>query len=384
MDEPTLSTVTRKNSAPLTAVISIVMYYIVASFRVDLIDSSSIGQLLPGIKYSGVITQALKIAINIIFSILVGIQIVRILYALRRLLYAPRNTDVSKLRESVSLRRKYDPPPAQNLSVLPDKVRLTYVNIQNRIDDLAGRATLIYWTMVVMLVTGVILIIFAGKLASLDSTLGNLRSQVDSASNSVMTSIENDKNVGRRIFEFQIDALQRSRSDLGDGKNILENQIRTPSNTETDPVLAKRLDALTAEQATVDHAIIAGTRNNSEKSPSWNWPSTVLRIGVIGLLVFMVQILISLYRYNSRLLVFYVSRRDCLSMSSDDEGKHKEYVDLFYPQHLDFGHEPRHPFVEAAELFRKTASGARRTNKPKASSDGAADPPPKTDVTSKA
>jgi hypothetical protein len=66
----------------------------------------------------------------------------------------------------------------------------------------------------------------------------------------------------------------------------------------------------------VDASIKQAT-DKPDSKPVWNWPVTVLRVGIIGMLVFLTQILISLYRYNSRLIAFYSLRRNGLILAGD-------------------------------------------------------------------
>jgi hypothetical protein len=95
-----------------------------------------------------------------------------------------------------------------------------------------------------------------------------------------------------------------------------------------------------------------------EHKSAWNWPSTILRVGIIGLVVFLTQILIQLYRYNSRLIVFYGSRHDALLLAGEDLGKLERYAKVFFPADLDFGREPRHPLREMAEFLRRAPKSA--------------------------
>jgi hypothetical protein len=75
------------------------------------------------------------------------------------------------------------------------------------------------------------------------------------------------------------------------------------------------------------------------------------------MLVFLTQILISLYRYNSRLIAFYGSRRDALLLvEGAQDAKIKELAEVFFPANLDFGREPRHPLQEMIDFIRKRPS----------------------------
>jgi hypothetical protein len=88
-----------------------------------------------------------------------------------------------------------------------------------------------------------------------------------------------------------------------------------------------------------------------------NWVSVALKVSVAGLIIFLVQILHQLYRWNSLLIVFYNARRHALIMSTGDLGATEQWESVFAPANLDFGREPRHPFQFLATLFStKTAT----------------------------
>ena len=176
--------------------------------------------------------------------------------------------------------------------------------------------------------------------------------------------IGDNRNSGLDTLVQRLNAYTVSISDkpIAEDKLTLLNDtvdrlIETINQGGRDPDLSAQSQSLIQEEGKVDQALIDSATHNGEKEPSWNWPTTVLRVGIIGLLVFLTQILIQLYRYNSILLAFYVSRRDALIMSGEDQVKLRDYVSIFYPQNLGFGQQPKHPFVEAAEMFR-TGSGA--------------------------
>jgi hypothetical protein len=110
-------------------------------------------------------------------------------------------------------------------------------------------------------------------------------------------------------------------------------------------------------------AMIKQATDRVDNRPSLNWSSTILRVGVIGLLVFLTQILISLYRYNSKLIVFYNSLRDALLLCGGELEKVQDYTKAFFPPNLDFGQEPRHLLQEfVGFLGRRTSRGKGKTS----------------------
>jgi hypothetical protein len=45
-----------------------------------------------------------------------------------------------------------------------------------------------------------------------------------------------------------------------------------------------------------------------------DWATAITRVGVVLIIVFLVQILMGLYRYNTRLVTYYNSRRDLIAL----------------------------------------------------------------------
>jgi hypothetical protein len=194
-------------------------------------------------------------------------------------------------------------------------------NMDVRLHQLLLKSNMIYWTIILSLIAGVFLIIFAGVLSSWDTTVGNLLYKI----------------------EIQRDQWQRSAVRAVDAQND------KPYTTAIERL--SRLDALYDKvvQATIDQAT-----HRPESMATWNWPSTILRIGVIGLLVFLTQILISLYRYTSRLISFYGSRRDALLLAGPQLPTDVEKLNaMLFPSNLDFGREPRHPLQEMLGFLRR-------------------------------
>lgn len=225
-------------------------------------------------------------------------------------------------------------------------------SLNKRIAALTLRATTIYWTMILGLITGVVLIIFAGYLSSFDTTFSNLSSKIDSDRQEALQSFG-------RLFQ------QRN-----------EKTFTAADNNAFDYAFG-RIKTIDENYGELLKTMIHQSSDRADNKPVWNWPSTILRIGVIGLLVFLTQILISLYRYNSRLIAFYGSRRDALLLCGEHLEKLDDLAKLMFPANLDFGSEPRHPFQELSDLIRKrpsdqsrSRSGARQQQRNRSAKNG--------------
>jgi hypothetical protein len=210
-----------------------------------------------------------------------------------------------------------------------DRVKHVIGNLDIRINRLSQQSEVIYWTIIVSLIAGVFLIIFAGNLSAWDTTLGSLTSHLEVQLSQIRPSY--DENSKQRVYD-----------------DNEQNKIKW-----LDGLYEKAVDA------TITHA-----NQRPEGRSDWNWPSTILRIGVIGMLVFLTQILISLYRYNSRLIAFYGSRRDALILA-DQKSVNTDIEKLtliLFPSSFDFGREPRHPLQEMMGFLRGERGDGRRSD----------------------
>ena len=81
--------------------------------------------------------------------------------------------------------------------------------------------------------------------------------------------------------------------------------------------------------------------------------TSVIRVTTILLIAFLVQILVSLYRYNTRLAGYYDARADAVLMTRFAGAEFDKLVDLLSPDRFDFGRQPRSPASNAVELARE-------------------------------
>jgi len=142
----------------------------------------------------------------------------------------------------------------------------TITSPNKKISALSLRATTIYWTMILALITGVVLIIFAGYLSSFDTTFASLS-----------TKIESDRQEAANSY-FRL--VERRSDRLSAGATVSSVEI---SSFE---YASARLKAIDESYLELTKAMIKQTSERADSKPVWNWPSTILRVGVIGLLVF--------------------------------------------------------------------------------------------------
>jgi cbb3-type cytochrome oxidase subunit 3 len=84
------------------------------------------------------------------------------------------------------------------------------------------------------------------------------------------------------------------------------------------------------------------------------------RVGTIVLLLFLVRILVPLYRYNKRLSAYYDARVDALELAHSNRREGDSELELFErltpslsPDHIDFSEAPASPTQEVLDFVRQ-------------------------------
>lgn len=78
--------------------------------------------------------------------------------------------------------------------------------------------------------------------------------------------------------------------------------------------------------------------------------TTISRVGVLVVLLFLVSFLVNLYRYNMRLAAYYDARADALALFQLTDLGLPELILALSPDGMDFGKMPRSPTDHAVEL----------------------------------
>lgn len=79
--------------------------------------------------------------------------------------------------------------------------------------------------------------------------------------------------------------------------------------------------------------------------------SLATKIGSMFILMFLVQILVSLYRYNIRLSYYYDARADTLELTGiSDATQLEKFIEILSPEKLDFGKQQKSPTDYGFEL----------------------------------
>lgn len=238
--------------------------------------------------------------------------------------------------------------------------------IDARVRRLAERAGLILGSIAIALVVAAFVVIFAGRLTSLDaaavSNIDKARSELSNA----------EERLGR-LYRFaeiykELDNLKQKAASGADlpSQEILSKQIAEKAkevsslrstisfyypNPENS---ASAQNMITTASAHVNSLIdLLGQVEKSELLAEhgyndWRYiiATAITRVGVVLIIVFLVQILMGLYRYNTRLITYYNSRRDLLTLWEGDQKKLKDLADVMAPPTFDFGKDPKHPLED--------------------------------------
>jgi hypothetical protein len=239
---------------------------------------------------------------------------------------------------------------------------------RERATRLRRYAAVILSAIVVVLGAGISIFASAGILASKEASV-----IVDEQRRDSLAKTKRDKaDIERRINEAQAELQKFERLDETSAPSATTATTRQPPNPVI-PVLKQRITALESRIASYQYrkndleaydAELTARLQGTDKSipPDAQLVRVVstlsTRVGAIILLVFLVQILVPLYRYNLRLSSYYEARADALhliiwSTSTLDAGRLEQLVRILSPDLVHFGAAPTSPIEQAAAVARQ-------------------------------
>jgi hypothetical protein len=222
---------------------------------------------------------------------------------------------------------------------------------------LRHQSTRVIILIIVVLIGGGLAFYYAGEWASREST----------------QALALDKQSKISVLQREIDADNRSLAENKEEITLLNRRI---SESELDEKSLKSLQSQLTQALKEDETIhqsiekrnqqLVGLREGSsvvvdpQVSPSLYGTlvsAIATRVGSIILLLFLVRILVPLYRYNIRLAFFYDARADALDWIrlSNNEGDEELFEKLTHhlsPDSIDFGKAPASPTQELLDFVR--------------------------------
>jgi hypothetical protein len=140
-----------------------------------------------------------------------------------------------------------------------------------------------------------------------------------------------------RYRETELESLRYEFRDL---------LYREQKDTSPDPEVKERLRNLQKQidDARSDLREMSKSNLHPDMSMTYLWSVLSTKIGSSLLILFLVQILITLYRYSTRVAAFYEARADALQIASEVDGLSlKDLVDALSADKVDFGKAPIPP-----------------------------------------
>jgi hypothetical protein len=225
---------------------------------------------------------------------------------------------------------------------LVSKLR-TITAIDERTARLRFRANLMLYAVGALLIGASIIIVFAGTLTNLDASAV---SNVDRITKDI------DDAEGRLARLSGVEELKKASAadPSGAGKKLASLTDNDPSLPTSDNGLAAEIDAAKTRLTQSEDLLRQAWSKELSAERGYNdtryiIATAITRIGVVLVIIFLAQVLIGLYRYNTRLITFYNSRRDFFQIWNGKGATPKELQNLIEP-HIDFGKEPKHPLED--------------------------------------
>jgi CHASE3 domain sensor protein len=236
-------------------------------------------------------------------------------------------------------------------------VDVTLSELQSRSLLLKRTANGVLGAIVLVLVLGISLFLFAGTLANRESTalIDDRLREV----NEFLASAQMQERASREDLSQLQDRLVRELSGSGGSNQAGEGPVADLIRSRIDEATRYHADAENSLRSLKEEAAellkqrleAEGGNLKPDQLPILV-SSIATRIGAVVLLLFLVQILVPLYRYNVRLAAFYDGRRDALSLleSKMDGRSLSSLVTALSPDHLDFGKPPTTPSEQGFEV----------------------------------
>ncbi|MEO1110112.1 MAG: hypothetical protein AAFX90_19535 [Pseudomonadota bacterium] len=325
------------------------------------------------------------------------------------------------LPQPVSYRDKFFMKSERNAALVED--------LKNRADSLYSFGSAIIFIILIVLVFGALIVIFAGRITAWGieefNPYSSVKGEYDQIQQSLSTLNSNilrlRTSLNETVFQYNINkdnCIGFSYKDTRLPHNVISDYIeeyneytktlQKPLSIEkwsyeksvsiasaycTDldrldkleaenTVLSDRLKSLSSNmskyhdsiltefgkrKAVLDEQRVEGTTNvgTSLNVPEQNnyqilLTSTVTRFGVLAIIIYLVQILIGLYRYNAMVAAHYRSSADLLVLSDNLEHSRMKNLQSILKPDIQYGKAPTSIPEKVAEGVATVANGARR------------------------
>ncbi len=267
----------------------------------------------------------------------------------------------------------------QILKSIPKNRAVQILDLRDRASQLLVISNIILLGIVLLLVFAALFIIFAGEITRLGANirdpitmaeelnirLGNniitsrrrtieIQGEITEIDEKIKTSIlelaSTEKNQEKRNIESGVIDLRKRLAELNEEYFNLEEDF---GRLETDYRSSNK------ELTDMRRALFEFQSGDKPQPVDENLlvATAVTRFGVLVIAIYLVQILINLYRYNTRVAAYYRAAADALVLLDHSPKKIEELRTLLWPD-LDYGRSPQTIHQRIVEVFSKTADSA--------------------------
>lgn len=242
------------------------------------------------------------------------------------------------------------------ISPTPVNFSIFINNLRTRSEILQRNARWVIILIVIVLLAGILSFIFAGQLGVRELTEARttlLQREIDAINGSIDSNNKEMISLQRRIEQEA--SQQRSGASSETFLNYLKARLSAAQDREQS--LRESLEKLNQQQFELTD--LTKLAPNSYAIVS----AITTRVGSILLLLFLVRILVPLYRYNIRLAAYYDARADALEvtrLNKDAVDKDEVDIELFEkltsslsPDSIDFAKPPSAPTQEVLDFLKQ-------------------------------
>lgn len=204
--------------------------------------------------------------------------------------------------------------------------------LRERVKNLRAAAMITMGLMAFAMVGGFVVFYAAGEIVARE----NLDSyqQAIGVQGSLQSAQTEFKKLAGSLQELEKEKTQEITAKL----DQIESKI-----TSITPVAQKIVEAIPDEQ-----------KRKSELNSHISIFSMITRVSAGIILIFLVQILVKMYRYNVRLAAFYEGRADALQLAANlNSASIERAAKLLGPESIDFGEMPEPPSKQVIELVKQ-------------------------------
>lgn len=245
---------------------------------------------------------------------------------------------------------------------------------RNRAKKLRRNASFTIGVIVAALVFGIAAFVFAGELASREASqtiiaqrqnrFALIQGRIDATNKAI-----NDNQEEARALERRIELGAFDHNPNSDQRSLMKQlEQRHSEAKEKDAKLRKDLEKLEYQQLSLTDE--PNSTDDAIKPVAINSYSILIsaiatRIGSIVLLLFLVRILVPLYRYNVRLSSYFDARADALELlrlynRENDNNFFQKLIASLSPEAIDFAEGPPSPTQETLDFVKHLLSSQQR------------------------